>query len=132
MIPAVIRKIHDAKKKNDESIEIWGDGLSRREFMYVGDFADFMYYAIDHFDLMPQNINVGLGHDFSITEYYKKISSIVGYEGTFSHDLSRPTGMKQKLIDDTKLQKFGWQHQTSLEEGLQKTYYYFLNEVDYE
>ena len=132
MIPAVIRKIHDAKKKNDESIEIWGDGLSRREFMYVGDFADFMYYAIDHFDLMPQNINVGLGHDFSITEYYKKISSIVGYEGTFSHDLSRPTGMKQKLIDDTKLQKFGWQHQTSLEEGLQKTYYYFLNEVNYE
>lgn len=132
MIPAVIRKIHDAKKKNNESIEIWGDGLSRREFMYVGDFADFMYYAIDHFDLMPQNINVGMGHDFSITEYYEKISNIVGYEGTFSHDLSRPTGMKQKLIDDTKLRKFGWQHQTSLEEGLQKTYYYFLNEVDYE
>ena len=132
MIPAVIRKIHDAKKKNNESIEIWGDGLSRREFMYVGDFADFMYYAIDHFDLMPQNINVGMGHDFSITEYYEKISNIVGYEGTFSHDLSRPTGMKQKLIDDTKLRKFGWQHQTSLEEGLQKTYYYFLNEVNYE
>jgi len=132
MIPAVIRKISDAKNQNSKFIDIWGDGLAKREFMYVGDFADFVYYAIDHFESMPQNINVGLGRDYTINEYYKKIASVVGYKGSFSHDLSRPTGMKQKLIDDTKLRKFGWQHQTSLEQGLKKTYYYFLNEISHE
>ena len=70
MIPAVIRKINDAKDQNLESIDIWGDGLARREFMYAADFSDFVFYAIDHFETMPQNINVGLGHDYTINEYY--------------------------------------------------------------
>ena len=130
MIPAVIRKINDAKNNNLKSIDIWGDGLARREFMYTADFADFVYYAIDHFETMPQNINVGLGHDYTINEYYQKIANVVGYQGEFTHDLSRPTGMQQKLIDDTKLKEFGWQYQTTLEQGLQKTYEYFLNEVE--
>ena len=130
MIPAVMSKINHAKIKNEKSIDIWGDGLARREFMYVGDFADFIYYAIDHFNLMPQNINVGLGHDYSINEYYQKIADTVGYKGTFLHDLSKPTGMKQKLIDDTKLKEFGWKYQTTLEEGLKKTFYYYLNEIN--
>jgi GDP-L-fucose synthase len=130
MIPAVIRKINNAKNSNLESIDIWGDGLARREFMYAGNFANFVYYAIDHFDKMPQNINVGLGHDYTINEYYQKIANIVGYQGGFTHDLSRPTGMRQKLIDDTKLKEFGWQHQTTLEQGIQKTYDYFINEVN--
>ena len=129
MIPAVIRKINDAKDKNLKSIDIWGDGLARREFMYTADFADFVYYAIDNFETMPQNINVGLGHDYTINEYYQKIADVVGYQGEFTHDLSRPTGMQQKLIDDTRLKEFGWQHQTSLEQGIQKTYDYFLNKV---
>ncbi len=129
MIPAVIRKINDAKNNNLESIDMWGDGLARREFMYAADFADFVYYAIDHFEEMPQNINVGLGHDYTINEYYQKIADAVGYQGEFTHDLSRPTGMQQKLIDDTKLKKFGWQYRTSLEQGIQKTYDYFLSEV---
>jgi GDP-L-fucose synthase len=129
MIPAVIRKINDAKNNNLKSIDIWGDGLARREFMYTADFADFVYYAIDNFEKMPQNINVGLGHDYTINEYYQKIADAVGYQGEFTHDLSRPTGMQQKLIDDTKLKEFGWQYQTSLEQGIQKTYDYFLNEV---
>jgi len=128
MIPAVIRKIDDAKRQNKESIDIWGDGLARREFMYATDFADFIYYAIDHFETMPQNINVGLGHDYTINEYYQKIANAVGYQGSFTHDLSRPTGMQQKLIDDTKLKEFGWWHKTSLEQGVQKTYDYFVNE----
>ena len=132
MIPAVIRKICEAKNKNVDLIDIWGDGLAKREFMYVCDFADFVYYAIEHFESMPQNINVGLGRDYTIKEYYQKIAEVVGYKGSFSYDLSRPIGMKQKLIDDTELKKFGWQHQTSLEEGLQKTYYYFLKEISYE
>ena len=129
MIPAVIRKINDAKNNNLKSIDIWGDGLARREFMYTADFADFIYYAIDNFEVMPQNINVGLGHDYTINEYYQKIADTVGYQGKFTHDLSRPTGMQQKLVDDTKLKAFGWQPQTTLEQGIQKTYEYFLNEV---
>ena len=130
MIPAVIRKINDAKNNNLKSIDIWGDGLARREFMYTADFADFVYYAIDNFETMPQNINVGLGHDYTINEYYQKIADVIGYQGEFTHDLSRPTGMQQKLIDDTRLKKFGWQYQTSLEQGIKKTYDYFLNEVN--
>ena len=130
MIPAVIRKINNAKEKDLESIDIWGDGLARREFMYAADFADFVYYAIDNFESMPQNINVGLGHDYTINEYYQKIANAVGYQGSFTHDLSRPTGMQQKLIDDTKLKVFGWQYQTTLEQGIQKTYDYFLSEID--
>lgn len=129
MIPAVIRKINDAKNQNLESIDIWGDGLARREFMYAADFADFVYYAIDHFEKMPQNINVGLGCDSTINEYYQKIANAVGYQGEFTHDLSRPTGMQQKLVDDTKLKAFGWQPKTTLEQGIQKTYDYFLNEI---
>ncbi len=129
MIPAVIRKVYESKSKNKKSINIWGDGLARREFMYAADFADFVYYAIDHFDKMPQNINVGLGHDYTINEYYKKISDTVGYKGDFIHDLSRPTGMQQKLIDNTKLKEFGWQYQTTLKQGIKKTYDYFLNTV---
>ncbi|CAC9497169.1 GDP-L-fucose synthetase (EC [uncultured Gammaproteobacteria bacterium] len=129
MIPAVIKKINNAKNENKESVDIWGDGLARREFMYAGDFADFVFYAIDNFEKMPQNINVGLGHDYTIDEYYQKIASVVGYRGSFSHDLSRPTGMKQKLIDDTKLKEFGWKYKTELEQGIQQTYNYFINKV---
>ena len=130
MIPAVIRKINNAKEKDLESIDIWGDGLARREFMYAADFADFVYYAIDNFESMPQNINVGLGHDYTINEYYQKIANAVGYQGSFTHDLSRPTGMQQKLIDDTKLKAFGWQYQTTLGQGIKKTYDYFLSETE--
>ncbi len=129
MIPAVIRKINDAKKQNEKTVEIWGDGLARREFMYAVDFANFVYYAIDHFETMPQNINVGLGHDYTVNEYYQKIAKVVGYEGSFTHDLSRPTGMQQKLIDDTKLKDFGWKCQTTLDQGIQQAYDYFLEEV---
>ena len=129
MIPAVIRKINDAKNNNLKFIDIWGDGLARREFMYAADFADFVYYAIDNFETMPQNINVGLGRDYTINEYYQKIAKVIDYQGEFNHDLSRPTGMQQKLIDDTRLKKFGWRYKTTLEQGVQKTYEYFINEA---
>lgn len=125
MIPAVIKKIADAKKENQETIDIWGDGEARREFMYAGDLADFISYAIENFDKMPQNINVGLGHDYTINEYYKAIAAVIGFDGTFVHDTTKPVGMKQKLIDDTKLRAFGWRYQTSLEEGIQQTLDYY-------
>jgi GDP-L-fucose synthase len=130
MIPAVIRKISGAKDKGLKSIDIWGDGQARREFMYASDFADFVYYAIDYFEKMPQNINVGLGHDYTINEYYQKIADIVGYQGRFTHDLSKPTGMQQKLINNARMKEFGWQYKTTLEQGIQKTYDYFLSEIE--
>ena len=128
MIPAVIRKIHDAKLSSSE-IKIWGDGTARREFMYAEDLSDFIFYAITKFDKMPQNINVGLGHDYSINDYYSEIARILGYKGKFSHDLTKPTGMKQKLIDDTKLKEFGWNSKTSLTEGLRKTIDYYKSKI---
>ena len=71
--------------------------------MFSADFADFVYYAIDKFEIMPQYLNVGLGYDYSINEYYKKIADTVGYEGEFIHDLSRPSGMAQEMIDVKRL-----------------------------
>ena len=130
MIPAVISKIYQAKLSNSSEISIWGDGKSRREFMYTEDLADFIFYAIMNFNKMPQNINVGLGHDYSINEYYSEIAKILGYKGEFSHDLTKPTGMKQKLIDDTKLKEFGWMSKTTLTEGLRKTIDYYSSNID--
>ena len=127
MIPAVIQKIYKAKDLGKVEVEVWGDGLARREFMYVEDLADFIFYAIPNFKQMPQNINVGLGKDYTINEYYKSIADIIGYKGSFVHDLSKPIGMKQKLIDNNKLKEFGWCHKTSLKEGLKKTYEFYKN-----
>jgi GDP-L-fucose synthase len=129
MLPAVIKKIHEAKVNHQKKIDIWGNGMARREFMYVEDLADFIYYALENFERMPQIINVGLGHDYTINEYYEAIANVIEYKGEFVHDLSKPVGMKQKLIDDTNLKKFGWRYKTSLADGIEKTYNYFLGEV---
>ncbi|WP_299888603.1 GDP-L-fucose synthase [uncultured Lacinutrix sp.] len=129
MLPAVIRKIHEAKIHKNKTISIWGDGEARREFMYAQDLADFIFYAITNFESMPQNINVGLGKDYTINEYYNTIAKSIGFEGEFIHDLSKPVGMKQKLIDDTKLKAFGWSPKISLEEGIKLTYDYYINTV---
>lgn len=129
MVPAVIKKIYEATINNKSEIDIWGDGLSKREFMYAEDLADFIFYAIANFEKMPQNINVGLGFDYTINQYYEAIAKVIGFEGTFVHDLTKPVGMKQKLIDDTKLKAFGWKHKTSLEEGISKTVDYFKKNI---
>lgn len=129
MVPAVIRKIHEGKARGIPEIEIWGDGLARREFMYSGDLADFLIHAISNFEKMPQNINVGIGEDYSINEYYQIIAEIIGFQGGFNHRLDKPVGMKQKLIDNSKLQKFGWKPKTTLGSGIKNTYNYFLKEI---
>lgn len=128
MIPAVIKKIIAAKESNQAEIDIWGDGEARREFMYAADLAEFIFYAIEHFKTMPQNLNVGLGKDFTINEYYQRIAKVVGYLGTFKHDLTKPIGMRQKLIDDSQLKSFGWSHRTTLDDGIQKTIDFYLSE----
>ena len=129
MLPAVIQKVHLAKQNNAANIDIWGDGTARREFMYSADLADFIFYALENFSKMPQNINVGLGYDFTINEYYNAIARAIGFTGNFVHDLSKPVGMKQKLIDITKLEQFGWKHQTSLDEGIKQTINYFKTSI---
>ncbi|TLD82253.1 GDP-L-fucose synthase [Helicobacter sp. MIT 05-5293] len=126
MIPAVIAKLHHAKVNGLKAIDIWGDGEARREFMYAQDLADFAYFALEHLEIMPQNLNVGIGKDFSIKEYYQEIAKVVGFDGEFVYDLSKPVGMQQKLIDDTRLKVFGWEAKTDLTEGISKTYQYYL------
>jgi len=129
MIPAVIRKLDDAVKSGAKDVDIWGDGLARREFMFAEDLADFILFVINRFEQVPQNINVGLGFDHSIKEYYETIASVVGYQGSFQHDLSKPAGMKQKLVDVTLQTQLGWTPKTDLRAGLEKTYQFYKEEV---
>lgn len=126
MIPAVIRKIHEAAQNNQKTVEIWGDGTARREFMYAGDLARFLHFAIEHFSELPETVNVGLGYDYSINEYYTAIAQVVGFEGSFEHDLSKPVGMKQKLVDTSIINSLGWKPSVSLKDGIQSAYNYFL------
>ncbi len=129
MLPAVIKKIHEAKVQGLKSVDIWGDGKAKREFMFAEDLVDFIYFSIDNLEQLPQNINVGLGTDYSINQYYEVIAKVVGFQGEFIHDLSKPVGMKQKLIDSSKANKLGWKPKTSLEHGITKTYEYYLKEI---
>ncbi len=130
MIPAVIARIYKAKLEGVRKVPIWGDGEAKREFMYAGDLAEFIFYAIAHFGDLPQNLNVGTGIEYSIDEYYRAIASVVGFSGEFTHDLSKPVGMKRKVIDDTRLKALGWNAKTPLEEGIRKTYEYYLTIAD--
>ncbi len=125
MIPAVIRKIYNAKCQGHDHVLIWGDGEARREFMYAKDFSDFIFYAIEHFKKLPQNLNVGLGNDYSINDYYKIIADIVDYNGKFMHDHTKPVGMQQKLLNIEKLKKLGWNNQFTLRQGIKETYQFF-------
>lgn len=129
MIPAVIHKLHQAKLLKLATVDIWGDGTARREFMYSGDLADCVLNAIERFDSLPALMNVGPGKDHTIEDYYHTIANIVGYRGKFTHDLSKPTGMKQKLIDASKQRQWGWEPATSLADGIQATYAFYLERV---
>lgn len=129
MIPAVIRKIDEAVKSNQSIVDIWGDGLARREFMFAEDLADFILFSLECFDKLPNTMNVGLGYDYSINDYYKAVAEVVGYTGTFEHDLTKPAGMKQKLVDVTQQTNLGWTPKTDLTQGIRRTYQFYLNEV---
>lgn len=125
MIPAVIRKIHEASKI-DSSVEIWGTGEARREFMFVEDLIDFIVWSLDNYDKLPNVMNVGLGYDYSIKEYYQSIAEVVGFNADFTYDFSKPEGMKRKLCSIQKQSHLGWKPKHSLKEGLAKTYQYYL------
>lgn len=128
MVPAIIRKIDKANLANDKSVEIWGTGNARREFMYAGDLADFVFFMIKSWENVPNLINVGLGFDHSVNDYYKEVAHTLGYEGSFYHDTTKPEGMKQKLVSVKKADALGWKAQTSLREGIKKTYEFYIEQ----
>jgi len=128
LIPAIIHKIHEAIRAGSKTVEIWGDGTARREFMYAGDMADAVVRAIHEFESLPATMNVGLGYDYSINEYYQAVADVMGYTGGFVHDLSKPVGMARKLVSVERQQAWGWRAQSTLRAGIERTYDFYLKE----
>ena len=129
LLPAIIHKIHHAKITDKQSVEIWGDGSARREFMYVEDLADAIYFAMESILDIPDLMNIGVGTDYTIKEYYESVAKVIGWQGEFVFDHSKPTGMAQKLSDTNLQSKWGWQPKTTLKEGIRLTYKYYLENV---
>ncbi|WP_084187087.1 GDP-L-fucose synthase [Cupriavidus sp. SK-4] len=129
LVPAIIHKLHEAKSSGRDAVDVWGDGTARREFLYAGDLADAIFTFIDRFDSLPGVLNIGLGRDYEVNEYYQAAAEVVGYMGRFEHDLSKPVGMSRKLVDTSRASQLGWAAQTSLVEGLRATYDYYLNHL---
>ena len=134
VIPAMIRRFHEAKEANAPEVLIWGTGAPLREFLYVDDMAAACYYVMnlenttykEHTQDMLSHINVGSGSDLTIAKLAQTISDIVGYKGNIDFDTSKPDGTPRKLMDSSRLNSLGWQATISLEEGLTKTYQDFL------
>ena len=127
LVPAIIHKIHIARSHGLTEVEIWGDGTARREFMYAGDLADAIWRALDSFDSLPDLMNVGVGGDHSVNEYYRIAANVIGWHGRFVHNTSKPAGMMQKLVSIEKQTAWGWMPSTGLENGLRAAYAYYLD-----
>lgn len=128
VVAALIRKVHDAKTSGAKSIPMWGTGIARRELMFVDDLADACYFLFDRYS-GNEFFNVGTGTDVSIKELVEIIMDIVDYHADLEFDPSKPDGMPQKLMDVSKLAEAGWTAKTSLRDGLEKTYQYFLDVI---
>jgi GDP-L-fucose synthase len=129
VLPAMIRKFHEAKMAGRTSVEIWGTGTPRREFLYIEDVADACVHLMESYD-DSGIINVGMGEDISIRDLALQVKTIVGYTGDIVYDASKPDGTPRKLLDVSKLRSLGWKAQTSLEEGIRRTYeWYVQNKV---
>jgi len=132
LIPAVISKIYKAKLKNEKIIEIWGDGKSRREFTYVGDVASFISENLNSIESWPILMNIGIGQDYTIDEYYKIIAQKLNYYGSFVYDLGKPSGIQRKLMDSSVARKFGWNPRVGIVEGVDITVGWFLERLNLE
>lgn len=137
VIPALIRRFHEAKLANAEKVVAWGTGNAMREFLYVDEMAAASIYVMDldhaiyqqHTQPMLSHINVGTGVDCTIRELVETVAKVVGYQGRIEFDSSKPDGAPRKLMDVSRLKQLGWQAQVSLEQGLQQTYQWFLQNL---
>ena len=134
VLPALIRKFHEAKENNDKHVKIWGTGTPKREFLHVEDLASaclFIFKKIDaemlYDKLNISHINVGCGEDISIKDLALKIKQAVNFKGKIVYDSSKPDGTPKKLLDITRLKNMGWSPTISLESGIEKTYNYYVN-----
>lgn len=121
VLPAMIRKFHEAKIEGKESVEIWGTGTPKREFLYVDDLADACVFLMNNYS-GNEIVNIGTGQDVTIAELAVGISKVVGYEGSIHYNTNMPDGTPRKLLDVSKLEEIGWKFNTSLKEGIEKTY----------
>ena len=128
VIPGLLQRIHNAKSKNESSVDIWGSGSPLREFMYVDDLADAIKYVIGN-NIDHELLNVGSGEEISIKSLAELISEIVGYKGDLIFDSSMPDGNPRKLLDSTLINNLGWSAKTSLENGLKLTYNWYLKNI---
>lgn len=136
VLPALIRKFHEAKENKADFVEVWGSGKPKREFLYVDDVADacvFLLQNVDaqqlYDDMKISHINIGCGVDLTIAELSNKIAKIVEYNGKIEFDTSQPDGTPQKLLDVSRLKNLGWQPSISLEEGIKLAYGWYLKNV---
>jgi GDP-L-fucose synthase len=129
VIPSLIRKIHAAKVQNSDSVTIWGSGSSRREFLYVEDLADAIYWIMNNYD-GSEFLNIGTGTDISIKELAYKLKDIIGFKGKFVFDSSKPDGMPRKLVDSQKINRMGWSSTIDLSTGLKLSYSWYLNKLN--
>ncbi|MFN0033699.1 MAG: GDP-L-fucose synthase family protein [Saprospiraceae bacterium] len=121
VLPALLRKFHEAKIADAPFVTLWGTGTPRREFLHVDDLADACFYLMQHYD-EPGFVNIGTGEDLPILELAQLVKRIVGYKGEIRHDLSKPDGTPRKLMDVGKLRGLGWQAKIGLEEGVRAVY----------
>lgn len=136
VLPAFIRKFHEAKEKNQPEVVIWGTGKPLREFLYVEDLADailFLMEKVDAKDLYDQGIthlNIGTGKDISVLELAKLIAEVIGYKGKIVHDETKPDGTPRKLLDVTRINSLGWKYKTELREGIERTYRWYRDRTN--
>lgn len=121
VLPALLRKIHNAKINGDATVEVWGSGKPLREFLHADDMADACVYMMEHFN-EPGFVNIGSGTEISIGDLARLIQKVVGYNGELKFDPSKPDGTPRKLTDVTKLHSLGWTHKISLEDGIRSVY----------
>jgi GDP-L-fucose synthase len=129
VLPAMIRKFHEAKLKGSEPVELWGSGTPMREFLFVDDMAAAVVFALEN-NLPEYLYNVGTGEDLTIKQLAETIQKITGHQGEIVWDSEKPDGTPRKLMDVSKMHDLGWKHKTQLEEGIQKTYNWFLENLD--
>lgn len=129
VLPAMIRKFHEAKENNQGQVQLWGSGLPMREFLHVDDLAKAVVFVVNN--ILPEHLyNVGSGKDLSIKQLAKIIQKIVGHTGRIVWDKSKPDGTMRKLMDSSKLNSLGWKSEIALEEGIEHTYQWFLKNQD--